>query len=92
VGPPYISYSRTTHGAMEQIVKTRPGGMEVRSTGDFIDRVKGINKMIIPIEEVELEEIDKQPSKESYFNQKKGEWHKTWYHWGGPHEQGNGQP
>ena len=29
---------------LEPIVKMRPGGMEVMSTGDFIARIEGINK------------------------------------------------
>ena len=44
---------------LEPIVKMRPGGMEVTSTGDFISRINGINEMIIPIEEIDLEEIDR---------------------------------
>ena len=32
--------------------------MEVTSTGDFISRVDTINKTDIPIEEIDLEEID----------------------------------
>ena len=45
---------------LEPIVKMRPGGMEVTSTGDFIARVEGINKLSIPIEEIDLEEVDRE--------------------------------
>ena len=43
---------------LEPVIKMRPGGMEVTSTGDFISRVDTINKTDIPIEEIDLEEID----------------------------------
>ena len=45
---------------LEPIVKMRPGGMEVTSTGDFIARVEGINKLSLPLEEIDLEEVDKE--------------------------------
>ena len=49
---------------LEPIVKMRPGGMEVTSTGDFISRINGINEMIIPVEEIDLAEVDEQLEKQ----------------------------
>ena len=43
---------------LEPIVKMRPNGMEVTSTGDFVSRIDGIKKMTIPIEDINLGEID----------------------------------
>ena len=45
---------------LEPIVKMRPNVMEVTSTGDFVSRNDGINKMTIPIKEIDLTEIDAQ--------------------------------
>ena len=39
--------------------------MEVTSTGDFISRVDTINKTDIPIEEIDLEEIDEHLEKQA---------------------------
>ena len=33
--------------------------MEMTSTGDFLALVDGINKMVIPYEDISLEEVDK---------------------------------
>ena len=43
---------------LEPIVKMNPGGMEMTSTGDFLALVDGINKMVIPYEDISLEEVD----------------------------------
>ena len=43
---------------LEPIVKMRPGGMEMTSTGAFIALVDGINQMVIPIEDINLDEVD----------------------------------
>ena len=48
---------------LEPIVKMHPNGMEVTSTGDFVSRIEGINKMIIPVEDIHLEEVDEQMDK-----------------------------
>ena len=48
---------------LEPIVKMRPNGMEVTSTGDLVSRIEGINMMVIPMEDVNLEEIDDQMDK-----------------------------
>ena len=37
--------------------------MEVTSTGDFVSRIDGIKKMTIPIEDINLGEIDDQMDK-----------------------------
>ena len=44
---------------LEPIIKMRPGGLEVNSTGDFISIIDDINTRDIPIEEINLEEIVK---------------------------------
>ena len=44
---------------LEPIVNMNPGGMEMTSTGDFLALVDGINKMVIPYEDISLEEVDK---------------------------------
>ena len=49
---------------LEPIVKMRPGGKEVTSTGDCISRINGINEIIIPIEEIDLNEVDEQLEKQ----------------------------
>ena len=38
----------------------RPNGMEVTSTGDFVSRINGINEMVIPLETIDLQEVDEQ--------------------------------
>ena len=43
---------------LEPIIKMRPGGLEVTSTGDLISVVEGINRMVIPLEDINLEEVD----------------------------------
>ena len=43
---------------LEPIVKMRPGALEVTSTGDLISVMEGINKSVIPIEDINLEEVD----------------------------------
>ena len=43
---------------LEPIVKMRPGGMEMTSTGDFIALVDGINMKSILIEDINLDEVD----------------------------------
>ena len=43
---------------LEPIVKMRPGGMEMTSTGAFIALVDSINEMVIPIEDINLDEVD----------------------------------
>ena len=48
---------------LEPIVKMRPNRTEVTSTGDFVSRIDGINKMTIPIEEINFAEIDDQMDK-----------------------------
>ena len=48
---------------LEPIVKMRPNGMEVTSTGELVSRIEGINKMVIPIEDVDLADIDDQMDK-----------------------------
>ena len=37
--------------------------MEVTSTGDLVSRVEGINMMVIPMEDVDLADIDDQMDK-----------------------------
>ena len=48
---------------LEPIVKMRPSGMEVTSTGDLVSRIEGINMMVIPMEDVDLADIDDQMDK-----------------------------
>ena len=36
----------------------RPAGLEVTSTGDLISVVEGINRSVIPIEDINLDEVD----------------------------------
>ena len=49
---------------LEPIVKMRPNGMEVTSTGDFVSRINDINEMVIPLETIDLQEIDNQLDEE----------------------------
>ena len=42
---------------LEAIVKRRPGGMEVTSTGDFISKINDINSQEIEIENIYLKQI-----------------------------------
>ena len=51
---PPLGYNLPHPGAHSQ------DGMEVTSTWDFVSRVQGINKMIIPMEDIDLAEIDEQ--------------------------------
>ena len=48
---------------LEPVVKMRPGGMEVTSTGDFISRVNKINEEELELEEIDLEQVDKHLNK-----------------------------
>ena len=43
---------------LEPLVKMRPGGMEVTSTGDFISRVEETNRKNIAIEDIDLNQVD----------------------------------
>ena len=45
---------------LEPIVKVNPGGMEVTSTGDFVSRINEVNSMNIPLEEVDMKEVDEE--------------------------------
>ena len=42
----------------------RPNGMEVTSTGDFVSRINGINELVIPLETIDLQEVDEQLEEE----------------------------
>ena len=41
----------------------RPNGIEVTSTGDLVSTIEGINTMVIPMEDLDLAEIDEQMNK-----------------------------
>ena len=45
---------------LEPVVKMRPNGMEMTSTGDLIHKMEGLNKLVIPVEDVNLSEVDEQ--------------------------------
>ena len=49
---------------LEPIVKMRPGGMEVTSTGDFIARVEEVNKQGMELEDIDLELVDEHLNKQ----------------------------
>ena len=45
---------------LEPVVKMLPNGMEMTSTGDLIHKMEGMSKLVIPVEEINLEEVDTQ--------------------------------
>ena len=56
---------------LEPIVKMRPGGLEVNSTVDFISIIDDINNKDFPIEDINLEEIDRHLEEQEKEAQKK---------------------
>ena len=69
-----ITFSEMVSHILEAIVKRRPGGMEVTSTGDFISKINDINSQEIKIEDIGLKQIDdhldreKKEAQERYEN------------------------